>query len=96
MIVEITRNGGMKYKVLVPDDAPVENYKYGIIIGPPDLSGLNLPHEFEVRLNNELYNRGLITKKDIVRSRDNVIFGALQAMLKVDTQRITELYEPRR
>jgi hypothetical protein len=80
---------GYKYKVQVPDDAAPELWQYGIIVGPPDLTSLGLPGEFQQRLHNELFNRGLITRRD-VRQQD--VFGALQAAFKVDAGLIVDLY----
>lgn len=90
MIVVIERNS-RKYKVQVPDDSPEYTWQYGIVIGPPDLSGLGLPPAVTTRLHNELFNRGLITKND-VRKKANEVQGALQAALNVDVSSITELY----
>lgn len=91
MIVDSERDG-KKYKMLVPDGAPVENWKYGIPVGPPDLSALGLPLEIEVRLHNELYVRGIITKNE-ARKRIRDIAAALMATLSVDAQTILALYE---
>lgn len=85
---------GKKYRVQVPDDALEESWQYGVVIGPPDLSSLDLPPSIEVRLHNELYIRGLITKQDIVRRMPDVT-AALQYALAIDAQRIAELYEER-
>lgn len=90
MIVDIEKLG-KKYKVIVPDDADPELWQYGVVVGPPDLGVLDLPPSIEVRLHNELYVRGLITKVDIMR-RGVELVAALQAVLKVDAQRIAELY----
>lgn len=90
MIVDIEKLG-KKYKVIVPDDADPELWQYGVVVGPPDLSSLDLSPSMEVRLHNELYVRGLITKVDIMR-RGVELVAALQAVLKVDAQRIAELY----
>lgn len=91
MIVTTERNDGRKYKVQVPENATPETWKYGITIGPPDLSGLGLPPAVTTRLHNELFNRGLITKND-VRKKANEVQGALQAALNVDVSLITQLY----
>lgn len=90
MIVNIERDG-RKYKVQVPENAAPETWKYGIAIGPPDMSGLGLPPAVTTRLHNELFNRGLITKND-VRKRTSDVQGALQAALNVDVSLITQLY----
>jgi hypothetical protein len=81
-----------KYKATVPDDAPKNLWNAGIIIGPPDLSGLELPPIIEVRLHNELFNRGLITELD-VRKRASEVFAALQSALRVDSTRVLEAYQ---
>lgn len=90
MIVSIEREG-RKYKVQVPDGAPEHTWQYGIVIGPPDMTSLGLPASTTTRLHNELFNRGLISQRD-VRKKSNEVFGALQAAFSVDTSRIIELY----
>lgn len=90
MIVATVR-AGKKCRVIVPDEASENTWQYGVLVGPPDLSELGLPEDIEVRLNNELFNRGLITKRDL-RRRGAEVVAALQAALKVDAQRIIELY----
>lgn len=91
MIVSTEREG-KKYKVVVPEGALEENWQYGVIVGPPDLSKLGLPYELEVRLHNELFNRGLITIPDVRRNMQS-LQGALQAALRVDVQTIVQAYE---
>ena len=94
MIVSTSKStefGPKKFRVIVPDDASENMWQYGVLVGPPDLGMLNLPEEIEVRLNNELFNRGLITKQDL-RKRGAEVIAALQAALKIDAQRIVELY----
>lgn len=90
MLVDVER-GGRKYRVQVPDNAPKHLWNAGVVIGPPDLSGLGLPQEIEKRLHNELHARGLITSKD-VKKRMHDVHGALQSALHVDAARIVELY----
>lgn len=90
MLVDVER-GGRRYKVQVPDDAPKHLWNAGIVIGPPDLTLLNLPKEIETRLHNELHARGIITQKD-ARKRTQDVHGALQSALRLDAQRIVELY----
>jgi len=91
MIVDTEREG-RKYKVQVPDGAPEAMWPAGIIIGPPDLSSLNLDYETETRLHNELFNRGLITLRD-TRKRIQEIQAALQAAFRVDAGTIMEAYQ---
>lgn len=90
MLVDIVRDG-FKYRVQVPNDSLESTWQYGIVIGPPDLSVLQLDEETTKRLNNELFVRGLITEKD-VRKRTHEVFGALQAALSVDVQTVIQAY----
>lgn len=89
MIVEI-EEGGKKYRVVVPDNAKVDTYKYGIRVGPPDFSWL--PPHIDVRLHNELYNRGLITVADVM-SRPQEVQAALQAAVRVDVQTVIQTFK---
>jgi hypothetical protein len=82
---------GMLYAVLVPEDAPDSNVKYGIRLGPPDLSSLGLDKEVERRLNNELYNRGLLTLRDTKR-RSGDVMAAWQAAIQTDVATILNCY----
>lgn len=91
MIVNVTK-GDRKYKVRVPDGAPQALWQAGIIIGPPDLSELGLPVGIETRLHNELFSRGLITKRD-VRKRMSDVYGALQAALQVDATTVASQFK---
>lgn len=75
----------------IPDDKPLAHARYGVLVGPPDLSSLNLPEEVEVRLNNELFNRGLLTLSD-ARRRPAELEAALKAALKLDVQALMAAY----
>ncbi len=68
-----------------------EEASMGIPIGPPDLSPLGLPPVQEIRLHNQLFNRGLLTPKDL-RGRGKDVFAAIQAALQVDVATVTGLY----
>lgn len=82
---------GRKFKVQIPDDAPDSHARLGIVIGPPDLSELDLPLAVEVRLNNQLFNRGLFRKGDIRRRREELA-AALAATLRLDIQTLEGVY----
>lgn len=90
MLVDIEVNG-YKYKVTVPNDSEPSTWQYGVIVGPPDLSDLNLPSNVKSKLHAELYNRGLITRQDIDK-RGSEVFAALQAALRIDVASIVNLY----
>ena len=82
---------GRKFVRLIPQDAPDTHAQYGVNVGPPSLAPLNLPKELEVRLNNQLYDRRILTAKDALRGKDQ-IFAALQAAFRVDIATISNLY----
>lgn len=82
---------GRLFSVNVPDNSVEEDYKHGIVVGPPDLSDLGLPSSFEVRLNNELFHRGILTFMDAKKRRTDVV-AALQAVLRVDADKVLQVY----
>lgn len=85
-----TEIDGKKYVVLVEDDE--EDYSRGLVIGPPDaLYKLDLPPDLETRLHNELFNRGLITRRDVMK-RPNEVFAAWQSACSADVQSIVSCY----
>ncbi len=89
--VEYKDEEGRKFRVTIPEgfeDSP----EYGIRIGPPDLEGLGLSIDYEVRLNNQLFDRKLFTPAD-VRHRPAEIRAALMAVLKLDVLKILALYK---
>lgn len=90
MLVDTERDG-FKYKVQVPDSAPKHMWHAGVVVGPPDLSGLDLPVDVRRRLNNELFVRGLITQRD-TRKKVNELQAALMSALRVDVSMLMEAY----
>lgn len=82
--------GRLKVSML-PDKALDIEAPNGVPVGPPNLGELGLPKEIEVRLNNELFARGIITAQDAVKRRPEVL-GALMAALKVDAGHIVDVY----
>lgn len=89
--VEYKTTDGFKYQVLLPDGESLKNAKLGIRVGPPDLTSLGLPKEVEKRLNNALYDRGLLTRAD-ARRRTAEITAAWQSALRVDVTRVLDVY----
>ena len=88
--VEYKDIDGRKYLVELPEeykDAP----ETGVVIGPPDLGEVELPIEYEVKLNNQLFDRKLFTLAD-VRRRPADIEAALKAIFRVDVLKIRSLY----
>ena len=86
-----TDNMGRKWLVTLPDDAPDVAASMGPRIGPPPLDELGLPTDIEVRLHNQLHDRGLFTLRDALKRRIEV-FAALQAAFRVETEAIISLY----
>lgn len=82
---------GRMFLVQLPDGVPDSDASMGLPLGPPDLSVLNLPLETEVRLNNQLFHRRILTAKD-ARIRRQDIFAAWQAALRVDTDAVVQCY----
>lgn len=82
---------GRWWVVLVPVGHEDEAHM-GIPVGPPDLSPLGLPEPVEVRLHNQLFNRGLLTARDL-KGRTQEVFAAIQAAYRVDLTAVTALYQ---
>lgn len=90
--VKYTDHLGRVFLSELPDNAPDEHAALGAIVGPPDLSELNLPLDMEVRLNNSLYARGLFTSQDLRRRRGELL-AVWQSVLQVDVVKLVNLYE---
>lgn len=82
---------GRWYRVLIPVGAPDDHAENGLVLGPPDLSSLNLPLDVAIRLHNALEGRGIITARDAERNPEE-IRRALHAALKVSTQAVQGIY----
>lgn len=91
-----TNIDGLNYVVSVPESAQEEEYEYGLIVGPPEALVNVLLESWDLealanRLHQELYARDIITVDSAMRRRQDVM-GALQAVLKLDVERIIEVY----
>jgi hypothetical protein len=89
--VKYTDSLGQNFVVRIPDDAPLEHAKWGVRVGPPELDGLGLPLELQVRLHNELWARGLLTYGDI-RQRRGEVASALREALKLGVGQLEGVY----
>lgn len=88
---EWTDSEGRKWIVNVPEECPEDMVSLGIPVGPPSLARLGLPLDIEVRLHNQLANRGLVTKRDFeARPRD--VVAAIQTAFRVDMQTLHTIY----
>lgn len=76
---------GRKYLVL--SDGTNE-----IPIGPPEgiVDRMGLPEPFATILHNVLYQRGLMSYRDIAAGKQAI--GALQEALSIDAQKLVEAY----
>lgn len=84
---------GRKWAVLVPLGRAVDAAQ-GVVIGPPDLrdSGLaHLPESLLLALHNELFNRGLLTERDLV-GRGQELQAAFMAVLRADVGALRDAY----
>lgn len=72
-IVKYTDAKGNAKVVEVPNDATPDMYKWGVVLGPPDLTPLGLPKEqlqqlYKLLVDNNLYNAPkLIGKRLLIR-----------------------------
>lgn len=86
-----TDGDGRKYAVLLPEDVPDEQARFGLPIGPPPLEALGLPNALMIRLHNELYVREVFTAED-ARRRPADIATAIQHALRLDAMDVQALY----
>lgn len=82
---------GRHWVTLVPQGMEQEAHM-GVPVGPPSLESLGLPEEVSIRLHNQLFQRGLLTKNDL-RGKSREIVAAIQAAYRVDYARVTGLFE---
>lgn len=78
--VVYTDSDGLKWIVDVPDHYSEEEYEKGLVVGPPDLSDLNI-HRYKLKkLNHALVDAGLIEPGDLLGRRIELrkILKALQ------------------
>ena len=90
--VPYTDPSGRMWVVGLPESAPDSEASMGVPLAPPALDSLGLPEETEVRLQAQLVARRLFDFKDVRKRRVDVM-AALQAALRVNVQRIVDLYE---
>lgn len=88
---DYTDNSGRMWAVLVPDSEDIDP-AMGVPIGPPDLTALDLPEETAVRLHNQLFARGILTKSDL-KGKQQQLFAALQSAYKVDITTVTQMFD---
>lgn len=89
--VTYTDPQGRNWRRRLPDYAGEFQAEVGVPDGPPSLEDLGLPEEIEIALHNQLFYRGIFTKREAVRQRSEIV-NALMAALKLDAQRIVDLY----
>lgn len=88
---KFTDETGRRWAVEIPEGVPLSEASRGIVVGPPDTSGLGLPEAVAVRLHNELCDRELYTLRDVRRNHGS-LQAALQGALSLDVGRILAAY----
>ncbi len=91
-IIDYIDDDGYKRRVSLPDDAPDTHANMGILVGPPNLAPLDLPPQHDLALNNELFDRGLLTAED-VQGRQEELSAALKRVLKLDILILQQLFK---
>lgn len=89
--VKLEDEDGRLFMVLIPE-GDEDHPERGVVLGPPYLDDLDLPLDVEVKFNNQLFNRGLITKRDL-RGHGAELTAALQAAFRVSANKVAALYE---
>ena len=90
--VDWTDDRGRNFRTLLPDDAPDEEARMGIPVGPPDVvDHLGLPEPLATRLHNILHEQGLWDVKTL-RKNDRVLIGVWQRALRVDVNRLFQAF----
>ena len=90
--VEYSDSDGRRFLANLPFGVPDSQAQNGIPLGPPSLSSLGLPLDAEVRLHNELFERGILTEQD-ARRRINDVAAAIRAAFRTDVHRILAVYQ---
>lgn len=85
--VTYTAPDGRMFYVEVPEDAPEHHYRFGVVLGPPDLKIELDTEQLNVRIHNELYARQLLTLHDL-RHRPADVVAAIQAAVRIDAQEL--------
>ena len=79
---------GYTYLMRVPDGTLERDYHLGIVLGPPDLSALNLKAPDEKRLRQALVESGLVSAEEI-RGSASKLYQVVQITLpKHDTKAV--------
>ena len=89
MRVNYTQKNGFKQVREVPANLTnEEEYKRGILVGPPDLSGLGLPVDQTKQLNNWLVDQGLTEFQILGRpgNYDKLLTGIQDVIGKKDKE----------
>src|SRR5574341_2154527 len=86
----IYTEGGMKEVRKVPQGASPLDYNQGILVGPPDLSGLPLSKEAVILLNNALVDAGLVSYPDLNGKRA-LLLQIVQGLPDVSVAQATSL-----
>ena len=75
----------------VPKGTDQEQYKYGIVIGPPDLSSLGHSPEITKKLNNGLVKSGIVCYEDTKGRRGTILDLIAKTTGKKDKEALKQL-----
>ena len=89
-LVTYTNQEGMKEIRRVPQDSSPLDYHTGILVGPPDFSGLQLEQKIILILNNALVDAGLVSYPDLNGKRAQLL-RIVQELPGVDAAQATSL-----
>lgn len=78
-----------KFRVTLPDGEI--NPEHGLFIGPPFLDDLDLPEDVQIKLHNELFERGIITLQDAIKNR-TAVEQAIRVALRLSVEKILGVY----
>ena len=89
--VEWRDSMGRRWVALVPESMPDAMAKNSLQLGPVSLEPLGLPLPYEVKLHNELVQRGLLTYDDL-RARRNEVESAVRSLWRAGAAEIIDLF----
>lgn len=90
--VEYVDDQGRRWARGLPEGVPDSKAKTGVPLGPPSFASLGLPLDVEIRLHNQLYERGILSETDARRHLPD-IHSALMFALRVDAHRVLSIYQ---
>lgn len=82
---------GRRWVALLPAELPDDMASMGLQKGPVSLEPLGLPLHYEVKLHNELVQRGVLTWDDAKRNPGE-LEGAVRSVIRAGGREIREIF----